>query len=225
MKTSLKVVFIAVLALALVGFIINSTVQHYQGGEIYEAANRAYGLLVKGFNVTIIVETVDGKTIKGDLLSVRGSTISIIVNGTTLTVGGPEATREDVRAKLIRIEYHGKVFLYEVPPMEGTGGEVFASLMPKERFYSARYSGKIYIEGNVSPIEIGKLKYRADYKTYGSITINHLDSNGAIITANMVPVQYLIEHLGNYTVYTYGLLYVNSEERNFPLRLLEVRTP
>ena len=213
-----------IIVLALIGLAINSHVQHYQGGEIYEAANLAYGLLVRGFNVTIIVETVDGKTIEGNLLSVRGSTISIVVNGTTYTVGGPEATREDIKAKLIKVIYHGKVYLYGVDPIEGRGFEVFSKLIPKQ-YYSVRYSGKIYIGDGITPIEIGKLKYQADYKTYGSITINHLGPNGAIITANMVPVQYLIEYLGNYTVYTYGLLYVNSDERNLPLKLVEVRNP
>lgn len=219
-----RIVAQLIIALTIIGLIINSTVQHYQGGEIYEAANKAYGLLVRGFNVTVHVVTVDGKNITGTLLSVRGSTISITINGTTYTVGGPEATREDVRARLIRIEYHGKVFLYQVPPMEGIGAEVFASLMPKGKFYSARYSGKIYIEGNVSPIQLGKLKYRADYKTYGSITINQLTSNGAVITASMVPVQYLRDGLKDCRVFTYGLLYVNSDERNMPLRVIEVRT-
>ncbi|NJE54971.1 hypothetical protein [Thermococcus sp. 21S9] len=217
-------VAVILIGLAIIGFILNSQVQHYQGGEIYESANHAYGLLVKGFNVTVVVETVDGKTIKGNLLSVRGSTISIVVNGTTYTVGGPEATKEDIKAKLIRVIYHGKVYLYEVTPLEGTGSEVFSKLLPPQ-YYSVRYSGRIYIDGNITPIEIGKLKYLADYKTYGSITINHLSSNGAIITANMVPVQYLAKYLGNYTVYTYGLLYVNSDERNLPLRLVEVRSP
>lgn len=216
-------VSLIILALAVVGFVLNSTVQHYQGGEIYEAANRAYGLLVKGFNVTVHVVTVEGKEFTGTLLSVSGSTLTITINGTSYTVGGPEATREDLKAKLIQIEYHGKVFLYEVPPREGTGSYVFDSLFP-EQFYSVRYSGKIYIEGNVSPIDLGKLKYRADYKTYGSITINHIDSKGAIITANMVPLEYLREGLSNYRVFTYGILYVNADERNMPLRLIEVRT-
>ena len=212
-----------IIALAVIGLIINSTVQHYQGGEIYEAANKAYGLLVKGFNVTVHVVTVDGRNVTGTLLSVSGSRLTIIVNGTSYTVGGPEAKTEDIKAKLIKVEYHGKVFLYEVPPKEGTGREVFSSLLPAQ-FYSVRYSGKIYISGKVDPITIGKLKYRADYKTYGSITINDIDSNGAILTANMVPVQYLIEGLSNYTVFTYGILYVNSDERNMPLKLIEVRS-
>ncbi|NJE49028.1 hypothetical protein [Thermococcus sp. 9N3] len=224
MKIKANHIAVILIGLALGGFILNSQVQHYQGGEIYESANHAYGLLVRGFNVTIIVETVDGKTIEGNLLSVRGSTISIVVNGTTYTVGGPEATREDIKAKLIRIVYHGKVYLYGVDPMEGKGSEVFSKLLP-DQYYSVRYSGKIYIGDGITPIEIGKLKYMADYKTYGSITINHLGPNGAIITANMVPVQYLIKYLGNYTVYTYGLLYVNSDERNLPLKLVEVRGP
>ncbi|GAB6135902.1 phospholipase D-like domain-containing protein [Thermococcus henrietii] len=215
---------IIIIALAIVGLVLNSHVQHYQGGEIYEAANHAYGLLVRGFNVTIVVKTVDGRTVNGTLLSVRGSTISIVTNGTTYTVGGPEATREDIKAKMIRVIYHGKVYLYEVSPMEGKGKEVFSKLLPKQ-YYSVRYSGKIYIGDAITPIQIGKLKYQADYKTYGSITINHLGPNGAIITANMVPVQYLLEYLGNYTVYTYGLLYVNSDERNLPLKLIEVRSP
>lgn len=224
MRIKTNTIVVILIGLALIGIAINSYVQHYQGGEIYEAANHAYGLLVKGFNVTIIAETIDGKTIEGTLLSVKGSTISIVVNGTTYTVGGPEATKEDIKAKMIKVVYHGKVYLYEVNPLAGRGSEVFSKLLP-EQYYSVRYSGKIYIDGNITPTEIGRLKYRADYMTYGSITIDHLGSNGAIITANRVPVQYLIEHLGNYTVYTYGLLYVNSDERNLPLKLIEVRTP
>jgi len=219
-----KLIAAVIVGVALLGILLNSAVQHYQGGEIYESANHAYGLLVKGFNVTIVVETVDGKRIEGTLLSVRGSTISIVVNGTVYTVGGPEATKEDIKARLIRVIYRGKVYVYDVPPREGPGSEVFSGLLPRD-YYSVRYSGKVYIDGNITPIEIGKLKYLADYKTYGSITIDHLSSNGAIITANMVPVQYLVRYLGNYTVYTYGTLYVNSEERNLPLRLIEVRSP
>ncbi|AIU69915.1 hypothetical protein TEU_06020 [Thermococcus eurythermalis] len=221
-KTNLIVVIL--IGLALTGIAINSYVRHYQGGEIYEAANHAYGLLVKGFNVTITAKTTDGRTVDGTLLSVRGSTIFVVINGTTYTVGGPQATKEDIRAKMIRVIYRGKVYLYEVNPLTGRGSEVFSKLIP-EQYYSVRYSGKIYIDGNITPTEIGRLKYQADYMTYGSITIDHLGSNGAIITANMVPVQYLIEHLGNYTVYTYGTLNVNSEERNLPLKLLEVRSP
>jgi len=212
-----------VIALAVIGFIVNSSVSHYQGGEIYEAANKAYGLLVNGFKVNVHVVTVDGKNMTGTLLSVSGSTLTIIINGTSYTVGGPNARVEDIKAKLIQVEYKGKVFMYEVPPKEGNGGEVFSSLIPSQ-FYSVRYSGKIYISGRINIITIGKLKYKADYKTYGSITINHIDSNGAILTANMVPVQYLKESLGNYTVFTYGILYVNSNKRNMPLKLIEVRS-
>lgn len=224
MKIKTNLVAVILIGFAVVGIIVNSHVQHYQGGEIYEAANRAYGLLVRGFNVTIVVETPEEKTIEGSLLSVKGSTISIVVNGTTYTVGGPEATKEDIKAKMIKVVYHGKVYLYEVNPMEGKGLDVFSQLLP-DQYYSVRYSGKIYIGDGITPIEIGKLKYQADYMTYGSITIDELGPNGAIITANRVPVQYLIQHLGNYTVYTYGLLYVNSDERNLPLKLIEVRTP
>ncbi len=212
-----------ILLIATGGVILNCYTQHYQGGEIYEAANRAYGLLVRGFNVTIHIETVEGKNLTGTLLSVRGSTITGVINGTPMTVGGPEASREDIKAKLIKVEYHGKVYLYEVPPMNGTAREVFSSLIPKGKSYSARYSGRIYVDGNVSPILLGRLKYRADYLTYGSITINHISSHGAILTANMVPVQYLRDGLGNYRVFTYGILYVNSDGRNMPLKLLEVK--
>nr|WP_297507365.1 hypothetical protein [Thermococcus sp.] len=221
MKTVKVVALIVVIA--LIGLGINKVVQHYQGGEIYEAANKAYGLLVKGFNVTVHIETVDGKNITGTLLSVRGSTITVVIKGTPMTVGGPEATKEEVKARLIRIEHHGKVYLYEVPPMEGIGEKVFSSLIPKGKVYSVRFSGKIYVEGNVSPITIGKLKYRADYLTYGSLTINQFSSRGAILTANMVPVQYLLNDLKDYRVFAYGILYVNSEERNMPLKIIEVR--
>ncbi len=210
-----------IIIIGIAGFVINGEVHHYQGGEIYEAAIKAYGLLVRGFNVTVQVETVNGRHITGTLLNVRGSTISLVVNGTVLTVGGPEATRENLKAKLIKVEYHGKVFLYEVPPLYGKGSDVFSKLLVES--YSDRYSGNIYIDGNVSPIKIGMLKYQADYKTYGSITINAITSNGAVITASMVPVQYLQHYLSNYTVYAYGILYVNSNERNLPLKLLEVR--
>ena len=221
MKT-VKVV-ILIIVIAFIGLGVNEAVQHYQGGEIYEAANKAYGLLVKGFNVTVHIETVNGKNLTGTLLSVRGSTITVVINGTPTTVGGPEATREDVKARLIKIEHHGRVYLYEVPPMEGDGVRVFSFLIPKGKAYSVRFSGKIYVEGNLSPITIGKLKYKADYLTYGSLTINQFSSKGAILTANMVPVQYLLTDLRECRVFVYGILYVNSEERNMPLKVIEVR--
>jgi hypothetical protein len=218
-----KEIAILIIIIAVAGLLLNALVAHYQGGEIYEAANNAYGALTKGFNVTISVETVDGKQINGTLISVRGSTIYINVHNSILTVGGPQATKEEIKAKKIRVVYHGKVFLYEVPPREGKGFEVFSSLLPKD-CYSARYSGIIYIDGNITPIQIGKLKYMADYMTYGSVTINQLGARGAVITTNMVPVQYLQKALSGYRLYTYGTLYVNSEERNMPLKLIEVRS-
>ncbi|WP_456368995.1 hypothetical protein [Thermococcus sp.] len=216
-------VAIIVILLAFVGLILNTLTTHYQGGEIYEAANRAYGLLTKGFNVTISVETTDGRHLRGNLISVKGSTIYLNVNNSILTVGGPQARKEDVKAGKIQVIYHGKVFLYEVAPIEGRGFNVFSSLIPKE-YYSVRYSGRIYINGNLTPIQLGKLKYMADYMTYGSVTINAIGARGAIITTNMVPVHYLLKALGEYEIYTYGILYVNSEERNMDLKLIEVRS-
>ncbi len=215
-------VALIILIVAMFGFLLNQYVPHYQGGEVYEAANRAYGLLVKGFNVTITVETVDGKTITGTLLSVRGSTINIVVNGTVLSVGGPSATREDLRARLIRVHYRGKVYVYELPPRLGRMDEIADNLTVNA--YSERFSGMVYIDGNITPIRLGMLKYKADYLSYGSVTINQVSSSGAIISTNMVPLEFLRGYLGNYSVYIYGVLYVNSEERNLPLKLVEVRT-
>ncbi len=210
-----------ILIIAALGVLINHYVQHYQGGEIYEAANHAYGLLVKGFNVTITVETVDGETVTGTLLSVQGSTINIISEGNVLSVGGPSATKEDLKAKLITVDYHGKVYVYELPPQLGEIGGIIDNLTVDA--YSERFSGIIYIEGEITPIQLGMLKYKADYLSYGSVTINQIGSEGAIISTNMVPIEFLKGHLGGYRVYMYGILYVNSEERNLPLELIEVR--
>jgi small nuclear ribonucleoprotein (snRNP)-like protein len=213
---------LVITVIAVLGVLINYYVQHYQGGEIYEAANHAYGLLVKGYNVTITLETVDGETVRGTLLSVQGSTINIVSDGKVLSVGGPSATKEDLRARLIKIDYHGKVYVYELPPRLGKMGDIIDDL--EVNAYSERFSGIIYIDGNITPIRLGMLKYTADYLSYGSVTINQIDSNGAIISVNMVPLEFLREYLGDYKVYLYGLLYVNSEERNLPLKLVEVRT-
>ncbi|ASJ08687.1 hypothetical protein A3L11_05375 [Thermococcus siculi] len=210
-----------IIIIAALGVTLNYYVQHYQGGEIYEAANHAYGLLVKGFNVTITVETIDGETVTGTLLSVQGSTINIVSDGKVLSVGGPSATKEDLKARLITIDYHGKVYVYELPPQLGEMGEIVDNLTVEA--YSERFSGIIYIDGNITPIQLGMLKYKADYLSYGSVTINQMDSNGAIISTNMVPIEFLKEYLGDYRVYMYGILYVNSEERNLPLELVEVR--
>ncbi|AFL94712.1 hypothetical protein CL1_0504 [Thermococcus cleftensis] len=214
-------VFAVIALMAIFGLAFNYYTQHYQGGEIYEAANHAFGLLTRGFNVTITVETVDGETVRGTLLSVQGSTIKIVSNGKVLSIGGPSATKEDLRAKLIKIDYHGKVYVYELPPRLGTMGEIIDNITVDA--YSERFSGIIYIEGDISPIKLGMLKYRADYLSYGSVTINQVSSNGAVISTNMVPVEFLKEYLGDYRVYMYGILYVNSEERNLPLKLVEVR--
>ncbi|ANF22919.1 hypothetical protein [Thermococcus piezophilus] len=210
-----------VVVISLLGVAINHYIQHYQGGEIYEAANHAFGLLTKGFNVTVTVETVNGKTVQGTLLNVQGSTITIVSNGTVLSVGGPSATKEDLKAKLIRVDYSGKVYVYKLPPQLGEMDDIINSLTVEA--YSERFTGVIYIEGNVSPIELGMLKYKADYMTYGSVTINQISYNGAMITTNRVPISYLKAYLGDCRVYMYGILYVNSEERNLPLELLEVR--
>ncbi|ASJ09996.1 hypothetical protein A3L12_01120 [Thermococcus sp. P6] len=212
-----------ILLMVALGFIINDQVKHYQGAEIYEAANRAYSLLRKGFNVTLEVESVDGERMEGTLISVRGSTITVLSNGRIVTIGGPEATEEDVRARFIGINYSGKVYVYKlIPPLRGKLGDIVDNLTVEA--HSERFSGILYIDGRVSPIELGELKYRADYLTYGSITIEHMTSEGAVITANMVPIQFLKESLSDHTVYMYGTLYVNSEERNLPLELLEVRS-
>ena len=211
-----------ILLIAVAGVALNYRTQHYKGGEIYEAANHAYGLLVRGFNVTVTVKTTDGEIINGTLFSVKGSTIYIIKDGEVLSVGGPSSTREEIRAEEIHIFYHGKVYVYDLPPQLGKMGDILDNLTVPA--YSERFGGTIYIEGNISPITLGMLKYRADYKSYGSLTINQISSNGAIITANKVPLSFLKEYLGEYRVYMYGILYVNSDERNLNLKLLEVRT-
>ncbi|NJE01650.1 hypothetical protein [Thermococcus sp. JdF3] len=215
-------VLAAVVTVAILGLALNHYTQHYQGGEIYEAANHAFGLLTRGFNVTIIVETVEGETVTGTLLSVQGSTINIISNGKVLSVGGPSATKEDLRARLIKVDYRGKVYVYELPPRLGKLNGIIDNITVDA--YSERFSGIIYIEGEISPIQLGMLKYRADYLSYGSVTINQVSGNGAVISTNMVPIEFLKESLGDYRVYLYGTLSVNSEERNLPLKLLEVRT-
>lgn len=151
-----KVVLIAIVIIGIVGVAITLSVKHYQGGEIYEASNDAMNYLVRGFNVTIKVETVDGKIISGELFSAQGSTITIIVNGTRVTVGGPAATKENFRAKHIEVIKRGKVYVYEVPGTEGEGYEEFSKYI-KEETYSERFSGTIYVE-NISIIEIGKLQ-------------------------------------------------------------------
>ncbi|AEH25152.1 hypothetical protein [Pyrococcus yayanosii] len=211
-----------ILTVALLGVLLNSLAVHYRGGEIYEAANEAMNLLVKGFNVTIEFTTPDERILRGELFAVRGSTIVVIINGTDYTLGGPEATKEDFRAKEIRVIARGKVYVYEVPPTEGEAEEAFSRYLTEA--YSERFSGLIYIEGNVTSIELGRLKYMADYKSYGSLTILQLGEGGAVISTNMVPIRFLMKGLAGHRVYFYGILYVNSEERTLPLKLIEVRT-
>jgi hypothetical protein len=41
----------------------------------------------------------------------------------------------------------------------------------------------------------------------------------------MVPIGMLEKYIGDKEIYLYGTLYVNSEERNLPFKLLEVKTP
>jgi hypothetical protein len=120
------------------------------------------------------------------------------------------------------VNYSGKVYVYELPPRLGRMDDILDNLTVEA--YSERFSGMVYIEGNISPIELGMLKYRADYLSYGSVTINQVSENGAVISTNMVPIEFLRQYLGGYRVYIYGILYVNSEERNLPLELVEVRT-
>ena len=221
-RRDLLLTITVILLIAVAGVALNYRTQHYKGGEIYEAANHAYGVLVKGFNVTVTVKTVDGSVINGTLFSVKGSTIYIIRNGEVLSVGGPSSTTEDIKAEEIHISYRGKVYVYDLPPRLGKLGDIMDNLTVPA--YSERFGGTIYIEGNISPITLGMLKYNADYKSYGSLTINQISSNGAIITANKVPLSFLKKYLDGYRVYMYGILYVNSDERNLNLKLLEVRT-
>jgi len=70
---------------------------------------------------------------------------------------------------------------------------------------------------------MGKLKYSVDYLTYGSIDVKQTFQDGVILTAGMVPIEILERYIGDKEVYMYGTLYVNSEERNLPLRVLEVK--
>jgi len=211
-----------ILIIAIVGVGINYYVQHYQGGEIYEAANRAFNLVKNGFNVTVTIESVDGKIFEGELFSISGSTIYVVKNGKRFTVGGPSARLEDVKAKKIEIHVKGKVYVYELPPIEGKFHEAIAPY--KVPAYSERFSGLIYVKGDFDALEFGKLKYDVDYLTYGSIDVKQPLGEGVIISANFVPISMLEEHLGDKEIYMYGTLYVNSDERNLGLRLLEVRT-
>jgi len=182
-------------------------------------------LLSKGFNVSVEVITVDGRKISGEVFSAKGSEITIIVNGTKVSVGGPSATREEIKAKYIKVITRGKVYVYEVPGTEDSGKPFFRYEKYRTKdTYSMRFSGLIYIE-NISLIEVGKLKYSADYLTFGSITIKEIHGNNAIIWANYVPIEILEEHLKGKRVFYYGTLYVNSEKRTLPLRLIEVRAP
>ncbi|KUJ99309.1 MAG: hypothetical protein PWP49_646 [Thermococcaceae archaeon] len=217
-----KNVFALIVVIAFLGFVVNYYTDHYRGGEIYEAANRGFTLLTQGFNVTVFVETVDGKTLEGELFSVSGSTIYIIKDGKTLAIGGPSATKEDIRAKHIEIKAKGSVYVYELPPRSGKCSEVIEQL--KVDAYSERFSGIIFVKGLTDPIEIGKLKYNVDYLTYGSIDVKQSLQDGVILTAGMVPIEMLEKYIGDKEVYMYGTLYVNSEERNLPLRVLGVKT-
>ncbi|CAB49017.1 TrmB family transcriptional regulator sugar-binding domain-containing protein [Pyrococcus abyssi] len=220
-----RLVVILIILVGISGVIITKVSKHYQGGEIYEAANEAMNLLAEGFNVTIKVTSVDGRTITGELFAAKGSEIIIIVNGTKITVGGPSATKEDIKAKHIEVIHKGKVYVYEVPGTKGDGWKTF-SWYEKYRTqdtYSMRFSGLIYIE-NISIIELGELKYSADYLTFGSVTIKGIYGNNAIIWANYVPIEILREYLKGKEVFYYGTLYVNSEKRNLPLKVLEVRS-
>ncbi|ASJ15782.1 hypothetical protein A3L04_01190 [Thermococcus chitonophagus] len=218
-----KLALMLVILMGIIGIVITKSVVHYQGGEIYEAANEIMNLLAKGFNVTVEVETVDGKIVKGEAFAAKGSEITIIVNGSRVTVGGPSATKEEIKAKVIRVIYHGKVYVYEFPGTQGYGRDILRNFLTGKE-YSVRFSGRIYIK-NISIIELGKLKYLADYMSYGSITINGIYGDSAIITANYVPVQLLEEELKNKEIFIYGILYVNSESRTLPLKIIEVRSP
>ncbi|USS40915.1 hypothetical protein NF865_01450 [Thermococcus aggregans] len=217
-----KKFFALIVAIASLGFVINYSIDHYQGGEIYEAANRGFDLLRQGFNVTVLVETVDGKTLEGELFSVSGSTIYIVKDGETLTVGGPSATKEDIRAKRIEIKARGKVYVYELPPKSGKCSEIVKQL--RVDAYSERFSGLIFVKDFTDPIEIGRLKYNVDYLTYGSIDVKQSFPDGVILAAGMVPIELLEKYIGDREVYMYGTLYVNSEERNLPFKVLEVKT-
>ncbi|WP_048055369.1 TrmB family transcriptional regulator sugar-binding domain-containing protein [Pyrococcus sp. NA2] len=217
-----KLVVIGIIFIAFGGIALTKVAKHYEGGEIYEAANEAMNLLGKGFNVTVRVVTVDGRTIEGEVFAAKGSQITIIVNGTKISVGGPSATREDVRAKHVDVIVRGKVYVYEIPGME-EGFEKFESYWTNDT-YSMRFSGLIYIE-NISFIELGKLKYSADYLSFGSITINEIHEDNAVIWASHVPIQILESHLRGKKVFYYGTLYVNSERRTLPFRLIGVRNP
>ncbi|AIF68705.1 hypothetical protein PAP_01315 [Palaeococcus pacificus DY20341] len=216
-----KKAFALIVVIALLGIVVNSYLDHYQGGEIYEAANRGFSLLTQGFNVTVVIETVDGKTLEGELFSVDGSTIYIVKDGKRLTVGGPSATKEDIKAKHIEIKARGSVYTYELPPRSGKYRDVIKDL--KVDAYSERFSGIIYVKGLTDPIMIGKLKYSVDYLTYGSIDVKQTFQDGVILTAGMVPIEILERYIGDKEVYMYGTLYVNSEERNLPLRVLGVK--
>nr|WP_048055863.1 hypothetical protein [Pyrococcus sp. ST04] len=224
MEKKVKIVALLVIIIGLFGVLLTIKVKHYQGGEIYEAANDAMNWLSKGFNVTVRVESVDGKILEGEVFAARGSTIIAIVNGSRVTIGGPSASKEEVKAKHIEVIVRGRVYVYEVPPTEGEGFSAFGKYEKKGLgVYSERFSGTIYVE-NISLIDIGKLKYEADYTTFGSLTIKGIYGNNAILVANMVPIDILKEGLRGKRVFFYGLLIVNSEERTLPLKIVEVRS-
>lgn len=216
-----KRVYALIIIIAIIGAGINAYMDHYRGGEIYEAANQAYQLVRNGFNVTVTVEDVNGTIITGEMFSVYGSTIYIIHNGERVSIGGPSARLEDVKARHIEVHARGKVFVYELPPIEGPFNEAIKPYIVPS--YSERFSGLIYVKGGFNAVDFGRLKYSVDYLTYGSIDIKQPLGDGVILSTGMVPLKILEEYLGDREVYMYGTLYVNSEEQNLDLRLIEVR--
>lgn len=217
-----KKIFLVLVVIVLVGGLVNYYTDHYQGGEIYEATQKSY-LVERGFKVTVSIKTVDNETIKGELYTSEGSSLIIIINNSRISVGGPSATNEDVRAKKIDVLVKGKVFKYDLPFFTGKFENILEKLKDEDA-YSERFTGTIYLNDHLNGTAFAELKYNMDFLTYGSISLEESYSEGMILNANMIPIELLEKYLSNKEGTMYGNLHVNSEKDYFPFKLREVNT-
>ena len=215
-------VIVLILVIALFGLAGSYYVDHFQGGEIYEASN-SFSMVEEGFNVNLTVETVDGEVIDGELYFKDGSTLGIISNGERISIGGSLAEKEDKKAEKIEVDVKGKVYEYKVPKDSGKLEEIIAKMSSDS--YSQRFSGTIYIENSTNIGVLGSLKYEVDELHFGEVGIEDISPDGAVLSLKMVPLNVLKENIGQKSVLLHGDLYVNSEERTLNYEILEVRTP
>ncbi len=216
-----KKIFVIILVIGLLGVFGNYYVDHFQGGEIYEATN-SYNLVEEGFEVNLNVTNSDGDFIKGKLYSKEESTLYIIDKGERISVGGSAATEEDIRAKKIEVEVRGKVYVYKIPRKNGELGEIINDMSSDS--YSQRFSGTIYIDEKVNIGNLGNLKYEIDELYFGHVGFEGISDNGVVLSVDMVPLEVLKENLGEKKVFLYGELIVNSKERALDYEVQEVRT-